>query len=286
MDFWRYPKKAFLVPWNLLAVAAGAVFAFLSGHPDVVLPAMAAGEVLYLAGLSASRKFRASVDAQDHKAARTAESQASAQQAVRLLVALSPEDRQRFEQLRALCVDLRTIAAGVKAPDAAAATVMDSMHVDGVNRLLWIYLKLLYSKNALERFFETTDERAIHESLMSTRKRLEQMGDAAMDTDVDAKRRKSLLDMLDTTMARQANYDKARQNHELILVELERLHTKIAGLGEMAINRQDPDFISSEVDSVSNSVAQTEKAMSEMQFLSGLSPQDTTAPALLDIEQT
>jgi chemotaxis protein histidine kinase CheA len=285
MGFWRYPKKAFLVPWNLLALAAGAAFGFLSGHPDVVLPIVAAGEVLYLAGLSANAKFRVSVDAQDNKRARTVEEKAAAERAMRILASLSPPDRQRFEQLRGLCADLRRIAAGVKDPDGPAGGIIDDLHAGGVNRLLWIYLKLLYSKSALERFFDTADEKEIEANLKRTKDRLDRMGPPEKDTDADAKCRKSLQDTLQTTEARLANYRKALQNYEYVQLELERLYTKIAGLGELAINRQDPDFISSEVDSVSQSVVQTEKAMGEMQFLTGLAPQGETAPPLLELDQ-
>ncbi len=31
---------------------------------------------------------------------------------------------------------------------------MSGVHVDSINRLLWIYLKLLYSKNAMDTFFQ------------------------------------------------------------------------------------------------------------------------------------
>ena len=45
------------------------------------------------------------------------------------------------------------------------------------------------------------------------------------------------------------------------LLEIQRLPSKIAGLAEMAINRQDPEMITLEVDGVSESVAQTEQTM-------------------------
>ena len=55
-------------------------------------------------------------------------------------------------------------------------------------------------------------------------------------------------------------------------------------LAERSINRQDPKFISSEVDSVSASVEQTEKAMSELEFLTGLESHDESPPELLEEE--
>ena len=61
-----------------------------------------------------------------------------------------------------------------------------------------------------------------------------------------------------------------------------RLSTKIAGLSELSINRQDPNFITSEVDSVAASVQTSEQAMSELDFLTGFGREDEPTPDLLD----
>ena len=52
----------------------------------------------------------------------------------------------------------------------------------------------------------------------------------------------------------------------------------------MAVNRQDPDFLSSQVDSAAESMRQTEKAVSELQHLTGLADQLEEPPAILETD--
>ena len=49
----------------------------------------------------------------------------------------------------------------------------------------------------------------------------------------------------------------------------------------MAVNRQEPEFISSEVDHVASSMMDTEKTMNELQFATGLSSLEVEPPQLL-----
>ena len=284
--FMKYIKKAVLHHWNLLALAAGVAVGFISGHPDVVLPLVAAGEVVYLAGLSTHTRFQAAVDAEEHKAARLVKDAQSSENASSILERLSDSDRIRFEKLRSLCAQLRKISRGVKGQTGGGDGFMNDMHMTSINRLLWIYLKLLYSKSALEQFFSTIDENEIKRTLEKSQQRLDAMGEASVDeAPGKAKKRKSLLDTLATSKARKDNYQRAMDNHDFIELELDRLYSKIAGLGEMGINRQDPNAITHEVDIVSASVQQTEKAMDELEFLTGLNTQDEEAPELLTDDQ-
>ena len=64
-------------------------------------------------------------------------------------------------------------------------------------------------------------------------------------------------------------------------IELDRLEGKIQALAEMAVNRQDPDFLSDQVDSAAESMRQTEKAVSELQHLTGLADQLEEPPAIM-----
>ncbi|MBM4318521.1 MAG: hypothetical protein FJ125_00820 [Deltaproteobacteria bacterium] len=287
--FLGYLKQAFLFRWNLLAVAGGVAAAVLSGKPDVVLPLLAAGEILYLAGLSSRSRFRAAVDAAQHQRRLLQEARQSEKRARLILAGLSQADQERFLRLRGLCRELGRLAQGMRGAGAAGAAgdmgPAEELQQGGINRLLWIYLKMLHSKNALEHFFATIDEQEIRRTITRTRERLAGLGAEAEDTPGQAKQRRSLQDTLATSESRLDNYRRARENYDLVQLELDRLYTKIASLGELGINRQDPEFITSEVDSVSASVEQTEKAMSELEFLTGLtSGADEATPELLAAE--
>jgi hypothetical protein len=67
----------------------------------------------------------------------------------------------------------------------------------------------------------------------------------------------------------------------MVKVEIERLENKIRSLSELAINRQEPDFISGQVDQVVGSMVQTERTMNELRFATGLDVIDEETPAIL-----
>jgi hypothetical protein len=78
------------------------------------------------------------------------------------------------------------------------------------------------------------------------------------------------------------NYQRANENSQFVSIELDRIEHKIQALAEMAVNRQDPDFLSSQVDSAAESMRQTEKAISELQHLTGMADQLEEPPAILE----
>ncbi len=278
----KYVAKAFLFHWNLLAVGAGIVYGLLSGRPDVVLPLVAAGEVLFLAGLATRPRFQDAVDAALNKAEAPREDEREDDsEAARLIAALSQKDRRSFEELRSMCRELDRIRAGVNDANAADAADLARFQLEGVNRLLWIYLKLLFSKTALERYFKTVDENEIADSLARAEERIAALGPAEEDDEREAKYRKALMDTRATAANRIENHKKARENHEFIEIELERLHGKIAGLAELGIGRQDSKLFTSEIDAAAATMRTTERAMDELSFLTGLDSDEREAPRLL-----
>ena len=91
---------------------------------------------------------------------------------------------------------------------------------------------------------------------------------------------KAVQDNLLTVRDRLTNLQKARDNLELVKLEIDRLENKIQSLSELAVNRQEPNFISGQVDQVAASMLDTEKTMNELQFVTGLDTVDDT-PELL-----
>jgi hypothetical protein len=276
----KYLKTAFLNRWNLLAVAGGAVFALLSPVPDAMLALLAAGEVAYLGLLGTHPKFQAYVEAQQAKESRAATSVTSQQMLERITAALPKELLDRFVALRARCLELQQIAAELKHSGAEAVDApLESFQISGLDRLLWIHLRLLFTQYGLHRFLRQTSD----EQIQSDIKRLEaNLAGLPKDSasDQQQRARKALEDTLQTSRDRLANLERARGNFDLVKLEIDRLENKIRSLTEMAVNRQEPDYISGQVDQVAASMMETEKTMNELQFATGLDAVDE-APSLL-----
>src|SRR5215210_6932580 len=63
-----YLREAFLFRWNLLFFLGGTAAAAMAPFAAAVLPLVAAGELVYLAGLVSIPRFRAAIDAKVHSA--------------------------------------------------------------------------------------------------------------------------------------------------------------------------------------------------------------------------
>lgn len=285
MHFTKYIKTAFLNRWNLLVFAAAMGFAMLSGHADVFAPLVMAGEVTYLGLLASHDKFQRYVDAQEAQALRP-QSVGNPQESLRIILrSLPPQSVERFEKLRARCLELRQIAMQIKDPGGAGGGLgFDKSQVESLDRLLWIYLRLLFTQSALERFLNKTNEREIEHDIENLEARLARTSEIE-DEIQRQKFAKALEDNLKTCRDRLANYEKARSNHEFMQLEIDRLENKIRSLSELAVNRHEPDFISAQVDQVASSMLQTERTMNELQFLTGLTATEEQPPALLQTER-
>ncbi|NLE58320.1 MAG: hypothetical protein GX616_08165 [Planctomycetes bacterium] len=285
MHFAKYLKTAFLNRWNLLLLAGATGFALLSGRSDVWMPLVLATEVAYLGMLGTHPRFQAYVDAQQSAAIRQQGSAGVERMMASIMAALPPKSVERYEALRARCVELRQIALAIKYPGhASSASILEQSQLAGLDRLLWIYLRLLFTQHSLERFFQKTSEAQIQQDIDNLQVRLEK----ASKLRDEAQRQKfarTIEDNLETCRNRLSNYQKARSNYELIQLEIDRLENKIRSLSELAVNRQEPDFISGQVDQVAASMLETERTMNDLQFATGLATVDETAPQLLTREQ-
>jgi hypothetical protein len=281
MGFGKYLKAAFANRWNLLAVFGGVGLAAVSGIPDIILPLVLAAEAAYLGLLGTHPKFQKYVDAQTAASERKQKSQTSQQALRQIMQLLPPQALARFEKLRAQCLELRQIAADIAhSRTAEIGAPLESLQLAGLDRLLWIFLRLLFTEYSLSKFLERTNPRLIKQEITTTEQRLKQV--APDDSSPHAQKiRRTLEDSLQTCKDRLANYEKANANHELVQLEIDRLENKIKSLAELSVNRQEPDFISGQVDQVTGSMLETEKTMNELQFATGLAPVDEEVPELI-----
>ena len=275
-----YLKEAFFFRWNVLLFLGGVAGAAIAPLAGVTLPLVFAGELTYLAALTSLPRFRAAIAAKVRGAQGTTAGPATAAPSLVVMLAGLPGDlRKRFEQLHARCVEMRHLAVGVRGGSGRDAGSAEEIRTPGLDRLLWLFLRLLMSKNALDQFIKTMSREEINARLEQLRKDL-----TAAQQATDERIVRSLQDSIAMAELRLDNYERAVKNAQFVTIELDRMESKIQALAEMAVNRQDPNLISSQVDSAAESMRQTEKAVSELQHLTGLADELQDPPAILDAD--
>src|SRR5437773_12060277 len=87
-----------------------------------------------------------------------------------MVKSLPADARTRFERLHARCLEMRGIAAGVRGAAGDQASGAEEIRTPGLDRLLWLFLRLLVSKTALDRFLQSMNEQEISTRLGDLRK--------------------------------------------------------------------------------------------------------------------
>ena len=280
----KYLKRAFTNRWNLLAFLGGTGFALLAPATVVILPLVIAGEIAYLGFVGANPRYQRMVDSEDTKLLNAEKATSAEHRRNRLMGSLHEDLRRRFYELRRRCLEIRRIATELRHPDAVAADAeLDEMQIEGLDRLLWIYLRLLYTKQSLDRFLAQTSEDSIQQDINKLNQRLERIR-AEEDAMYQDKLILTVEDNLATCNQRLANFRQAKGSHELLELEIDRLENKIQTISEMAINRAEPDEIVAQVDEVADSMIETEETMNELQFATNLIFEDEVVPKLM-VEQ-
>ena len=283
MSLLKYVRSAFQIRWNLLALFGGVGFALLSGRPDIALPLVAAAEVGFLTLLGTHPKFQRAVDAQAAAVDREKNSQSANVVLRQILKQLPSPALNRYERLRARCAELRQIADDLQQTGTLeSGQPLGAFQLAGLDRLMWIFLRLMFTQFSLGRFLERTNRDRIVAEIQQVQKHLDEISET--DNSPHAQKvRRTLQDNRQTCEERLANFEKANANFEFVGHELDRLENKIKSLAELGVNRQEPDFISSQVDTVARSLLDTEQTMNDLQFATGLAPLNDETPELIEL---
>lgn len=290
----RYLKEAFTFRWNLLLFGGAAAAAALSGHADIALPLVAAAEITYLAGLTTLPRFQAAIDAKTNAEERgtsggrtevSEEQRTNARDRIlEVLKSLQEDRRARFLRLRARCVEMSRIANAVRGETRDASGASTELRQPALDRLLWVFLRLLLSDQAIARFLQAADEAGIDKTLgdlkVRRKKRADSVGEA---NQADDRIIRSIDDSISTAELRKENIEKAKHNAEFVQAELDRLENKIHAVTEMAVGHTDPDDMSSRIDAISEGISQTEQTIRELQSITGVADADTT-PSILETD--
>jgi hypothetical protein len=280
-----YLKAAFLYHWNLLFVVGGGALAALSGKPDALLPIVGGLEIAYLTGLLAMPRFRTAIDAREaakeREAKTTTRVDPSAQQSLQRMIDTLPQAAvTRFMALRQRCFEMRDIASRIRGQTSGATDSSESIRTPALDRLLFLFLKLLMSQAGLDRFLRSSSEKELSARLEETKARLA----AAQAGGGDERTINSLRDSVADGELRLDNYRKSMKDSEFVSIELDRIETKIQALIEMGVSRQDAEALSHQVTAAADSMHQTENAVNQLQHLTGLADSLAEPPAILEAD--
>lgn len=277
INFAKYVAAAFAWRWNLLAFGAGIVFAFLSGHPDMFLPLFAAAEIGYLGLLSTHPKFRKSVDARKYAGRSFAVQNVTTDELLRQIRSgLKPEAWRRYELLRDRCLHLDNLARQFRGLNMGGTSARSELQTASLERLLWMFLKLLYSVDAVDRFLKGTDRDFLAKQHAESAAELKEAQEEKRGDNVV----RSLQDKVDTLHQRLENYDRAEENRDFLAIELDRIEQKVSAISEMAINSRNTEDFSAQVDGITDGIAATADAMQTLDVGPVLMSQDEPPPLL------
>ncbi|MFN7133628.1 MAG: hypothetical protein ACK4N5_16245 [Myxococcales bacterium] len=284
LTFGEYFKEAFKNRWNLLFLGGATAAAIISGRPDVTLPIVGAIELGALVWAANNPRFQRAIFAQRGAVEASRSTEAMMARYDQLYRALDPKSQEAFDKLRGRCEALRLLAERSAASKNLGLDQITQEQLAGLNRLLWVYLKLLHTRSTLDHFFASTDQRELERQLEVAKNRLANLPATSTD-DIELKKRRSVEDTVSTIQTRLTNLSRAKDNYEFVNLELERVAAKLEAVAELAINRQDPASVTDQVDDAARSVEATEQALSELQVITGITSEDLHAPAILSSQR-
>ena len=268
-----YLREAFLFRWNILFFLGGAAAAALTPIAGVLLPLVAAGELTYLTGLVSIPRFRAAIDAEGpRRRHRRARRRRLRDPPVSLVNMLDRPSARRAHALSSGCTRVAS-SCGASPPECVgprgSGGSAEEIRTPGWTGCSGCFCGCCCRRpHSIASCSRWTSRRSPRASL-SLRKSLAAGAEAAATSALSGRSRTASQ----VASCGSITTDARRRTPSSCRVELDRIEGKIQALAEMAVNRQDPDFLSTQVDSAAESMRQTEKAVSELQHLTGLADQ-------------
>lgn len=269
-------KRSFTWHWHLLGLGAGVGVAVLSGAPLLFLPFLAAAELGYLGFLGLNPRFQKVLNGQKIKPPPLPVD--PNQRFQQLMSFLNPVDAERFTSLRQRCSDLLNLRRSMGTKDDI--TGVGDFRGESLDRMLWLFLKLLHQRSGLERFLVATDLEQIKTELNSANAQLAtaQARDAAANLS-ESRLVTSIRERVQTIQERIDNYQKASEALELVTAEIDKTEQQITHLCEVGMTMADSAGLSVQIDSISESLQSSEKIFSQASF--SQTYDDEPAPPLL-----
>lgn len=242
------PFGMFVAP-NWVGLAAFGLLGFV--NPGFWL--LGAGlELGYLTVVSTNARFQRAINAADQSG-----SDRDWQRKIgELLQSLGDGDRRRYNALAARCHSIldQQAQGGDAALEAQSA---------GLGRLLWMYLRLLAARNAIERVIGDASR---GEPLD---RRLKELEAQLASPDVNEDLRRSLNSQLDILRQRMTQQADARGKIKFLDAEIIRIQEQVELIREQAALSTDPERLSERIDQIAATLGGTAQWIRDQQQVYG-----------------
>jgi hypothetical protein len=179
-----------------------------------------------------------------------------------LVQQLNSEDQQRYRALEARCralleqqLHLQTPAQGLQAQN------------EGLGRLLWLYLRLLSTRQAITRMLRGSTTGSVDASA-DLEIRISQLK-AKLNEPLSEDLRKSLAGQIEILEQRLQKRSEAKEKLAFLDAELTRIQEQIELVREQAVLTADPETISQRVDQITTTLGSTSQWVSDQQKIYG-----------------
>jgi hypothetical protein len=215
-------------------------------------------EMAYLGVLANNPRFRRLVDATVQWRAR-GEWQAKIDGLVRTL---DVESQRKYRMLEVRCRSILEQQTRL----AAAAAGLEAQG-EGLGRLLWIYLRLLLTRQGIDRMIRETDGGSEETDRLT--ERLGKLERQIRQEDIAEELRKSLAGQIEILQQRLERRQEARQKLAFLDAELERIQEQAELIREQAVLATSPEAVSERIDQITATLGGTTQWVREQQQLFG-----------------
>jgi hypothetical protein len=268
--FHRKPRVRGLgeVSWNKVALLAVAILGF--GNPGFWLLGVA-GELAYLYLTATNERFRNVIRGRRL----LAERESAVEQIDQWTARLSKAGLERWEALRDNCREVQRIYETLR---PAGLSVLDETRWNGLDQLLWLFLRLQLSLDLLDRQMGSTDARPLEREIAAIRAELASLPEGSEAL------RKSKQSLLELKEKRVENLGRAGEARQVLASELQRIEQQVELLREEAAISRNAEVLSSKIDSIAGTLSESDAWMRQHDdILSDLGVEDVgSTPRILE----
>jgi hypothetical protein len=259
--FWDYVRAAFharpigmLVPPNWIGVGAFGLLGLVNPGFWIIGAGL---ELAYLGVVATHPRFQRLVGATRQSGV----VQQWQRKLTDLVSQLDAADQRRYRLLEARCRAIldQQLQGGTAPPGIEAQQ-------EGLGRLAWIYLKLLWTRQSISRIVR---EAAGNDDTTMLDDRIAKLEARLKETTLAEELRRSLTGQLEILQQRLARRKEAREKLAFLDAELTRLEEQVELIREQAVLATSPDALSERIDQITTNLGGTTQWIQEQQQIYG-----------------